>query len=343
MQDIISSRNTEISSEGWLFGEKFNRIGNPFEWVDGNQLTNLGTSSSTINLIQYLSMSGEIYETPDSIRVPDHDLLLQKMAEFIREVILGYIPRNIYDKYSLERYVLSTASVKLQDYCALKSWCGSYFDTSRVHLDIGPGLGANAVYSTILMKNLYVSFEAHPVSYDVQRDFFRALRILSLSYKDPIDLYSSGQSHAEIAEFFRTYHSECKVTHCPSWYSQLWPANSVDLITATWVLNELNTAGCLWILYQAMRVLKKGGFFYIRDSGLLKPMRHQINYDDALVRIGFKKIMELNVVNRVDMHGIPRIFQKFDSNLDTSSFEDFYNLLLSREAVVSHGGAYSQV
>ena len=41
--DIINSLNYSFIKNGWGFGELFNRIGNPFQWVDGNQLKGLGS------------------------------------------------------------------------------------------------------------------------------------------------------------------------------------------------------------------------------------------------------------------------------------------------------------
>ena len=60
--DIINSLNSSFVKNGWAFGELFNRIGNPFQWVDGDQLNGLGSNNPSVNLMQYLTMSGEIYD-----------------------------------------------------------------------------------------------------------------------------------------------------------------------------------------------------------------------------------------------------------------------------------------
>ena len=61
-EDIIKSLNSSFVKDGWAFGEKFNRIGNPFQWVDGDQLNGLGAKNPSVNIIQFLTMSGEIYD-----------------------------------------------------------------------------------------------------------------------------------------------------------------------------------------------------------------------------------------------------------------------------------------
>ena len=63
---------------------------------------------------------------------------------------------------------------------------------------------------------------------------------------------------------------------------------SYNLVTATNVLNELNTSAIIYMLANSNRVLQKNGYVYIRDSGKLKPGRHLIDYDRVLIEhMGF--------------------------------------------------------
>jgi len=78
--DFQQSLNRALVRQGWLFGEKFNRIGNPFTWVDGDQLPALKSTQGVAAILQYLSMSGEVYETPEGIRVTDHDTILEDLT-----------------------------------------------------------------------------------------------------------------------------------------------------------------------------------------------------------------------------------------------------------------------
>lgn len=131
------------------------------------------------------------------------------------------------------------------------------------------------------------------------------------------------------------------IKQVPAWYFSDIPSGSHDLVSATTVLNELNSAGIVHMLSQSSRVLQKGGYLYIRDSAKLKPGRHTVNYDKVLVEhLGFELVHWLDVRNRIDMFAIPRLYKKVKQvEID---FASLFDLLLGREAVTSHGGYYAQ-
>ena len=79
---------------------------------------------------------------------------------------------------------------------------------------------------------------------------------------------------------------------------------------------------------------------YIRDSENLKPMRHNINYDNLLLERGFEKVARLDVENRVNFFGIPRIYRKVKEG--SWSFDEFVDSYLGKFAITSHGGSYNQ-
>ena len=66
------------------------------------------------------------------------------------------------------------------------------------------------------------------------------------------------------------------------------------------MLNELTTSGLCWLISNAINALKIGGYFYIRDSYILKPGCHQINYDNLLKKLGFEEIAFYRIKNRLD-------------------------------------------
>ena len=126
----------------------------------------------------------------------------------------------------------------------------------------------------------------------------------------------------------------------PSWSFGCVRDASIDLVSATWVLNEVTTSGILWLISHATRVLRKGGYVYLRDSELRKPLRHNINYDQLLQELGFSEVAHLDVTNRVDYYGVPRAYQK---TTDThTTYENLCRDNLSKFAVESHGGALVQ-
>ena len=131
------------------------------------------------------------------------------------------------------------------------------------------------------------------------------------------------------------------IKQIPSWFFIDIPSKSQDLITATSVLNELNTSAIIYMLTESCRVIKNGGYLYLRDSAKLKPGRHNVDYDEALTKhLGFELVHWLDVKNRIDMYAIPRLYKKVKSvNIN---FEDLFDILVGRDAVTSHGGQYSQ-
>tara|TARA_R110000782_G_scaffold67650_6_gene136630 strand:+ start:5123 stop:6148 length:1026 start_codon:yes stop_codon:yes gene_type:complete len=335
-EDIIQSRRAALQRDGWLYGERMNRIGDPFRWVDGDQIEHIGNFPAIVTALQYLTMSGEIYETPKAIRCADFDQAHDRIRAELISAIKWILPFDAARDFSV--YIDSTASVKAQDYGAIRTWAAELPEAPN-HLDIGPGLGANALYSLYGLGGRYSALEAHPVSYETQRQFLKAVSGPERLRLDLVDCESLGLSQERMQEELAA-NEKYALRQIPSWQYGLVPSQSLDLVSATWVLNEVTPAGITWLLHHSTRALKVGGYFYIRDSGLRKPLRHQLDYDAALIEMGFTQVARLDIENRIDMHGIPRIFQKNrDQNI---RFEDVFERFFGRFAVTSHGGAYNQ-
>ena len=79
------------------------------------------------------------------------------------------------------------------------------------------------------------------------------------------------------------------------------------------MLNELSYSGLFWLISNISSKIKKNGYLYIRDSYILKPGMHQIEYDKLLKKIGFKEIAFYRIKNRLDFYGIPRIYKKMNN------------------------------
>jgi SAM-dependent methyltransferase len=337
VNDIIESYKRAIIDQKWIFGERMNRIGDPFLWVDGEQLSQFDGLSSALSVLQYLAMSGEIYETPSSIRTDDYEELKEVIEDRLRRAYSYFVPFLSSQDYEFESYIKSTSSVKVQDYCALRTFCDLKDGVS--HLDIGPGLGANAIYSLWGLNSTYYSLEAFPQSYSVQRLFLRAILGGEPSYLDLVECENFGLSHSEMQSQLNDAENY-RVKHVPSWHFNLVDIGSVDLVTSTWVLNEVTPAGITWLLWNTDRVLRPDGYFYIRDSGKRKPNRHDLDYDLALLEMGYEKVGFLDIRNRVDMHGIPRAYRKKRDRL--VEFEALFEQFFGRFSVTSHGGNYMQ-
>ena len=175
------------------------------------------------------------------------------------------------------------------------------------------------------------------MSYSVQRDFFRFASPQPGAYLDVIECENYQLTPKEISKELNM--KSYRIKHVPSWRFPMLSDSSMDLLTANWVLNELNYAGILWILAQASRVIKKGGYFYIRDGYILKPGMHMIDYDDVLTRIGFERTAQLTFKNRFDLIGVPRLYQKKDER--SYSFDEMVDMCLGKFASVASGGGYA--
>ena len=207
------------------------------------------------------------------------------------------------------------------------------------HLDFGAGMGGNVTYSNILLAASYTAIEAHQWSYDIQRMFFGKMADKNRPYLDVLAAESMGIGSEKLKNEILS--NKYAIKQIPSWFFEEIEDNSYNLVTATNVLNELNTSAIIYMLTNSNRVLQKNGYIYIRDSGKLKPGRHLIDYDQVLIEhMGFELIHWLDVQNRVDMYAVPRIYKKV-RNVELN-FEELFDLLISREATLAHGLKFAQ-
>jgi hypothetical protein len=338
MNDILNSLNRALNSQGWVFGELWSRIGSPFLWVDGEQQQS-GTKflEGPYGVLQGLAMYYEKYPTLDEVRTVDHEDVVTTIHDQLIKLLQSTGMGDLIEEY--QNNVNLTALTRAQDYSFIKKYA-SELPAQPAHLDLGPGLGTHAIYSLSCLKGGYTGLETSDFFYDVQRYLFRYLATNGFQYYDPIIDETLGKSQAQIKNRIQTAGNEGSLTHLPSWYFQDLPDNSQDLVTATFMLNETAPAGISWLLAHSNRSLKKGGYFYIRDSERLKPNRHQLNYDRVLQEIGFEEVKYLKVENRVDMFGVPRIYQK--TKAVSLTFEEFFDRFFGRYAITVHSGEYMQ-
>ncbi|MCK5013492.1 MAG: hypothetical protein KAS66_06705 [Candidatus Omnitrophica bacterium] len=339
MDDIRKSLKKAISDQGWIYADRQHRIGNPFEWVDGDLTANLGAFTGVRGLLQYLSLFYEQYPLPDSIKTEDYDQMRQYIEGVIRRLYNNLVPFEPAVDLDPKAYIESSALVRAQDYSIICSLCPDMKKKGINHLDIGSGIGSHAVYSLKGFDSCFYSIEAVSHTYAVQRDFYRFLSEGNPVYLDLVECENFNLNNSQMKALVNSF-GQYKIKHVPSWHFGMIDDNSIDLVTATWVLNEVTFSGIMWLISHCSRALKKGGYFYIRDSSKLKPLRHQINYDELLIDLGFKEAGRANVRNRIDLHGIPRAYYK-----DTESSYNFFELVdkcIGKFGITVHGGDYVQ-
>lgn len=345
--DMEASLKRALIRQGWIYGDLYFRIGNPFLWVDGPLQLGSFDFRGVVDLAQWYSAYYEEYPTPSGIRGDNYEGDYTLLENKFREIFEAYFPWIDASESGPALSIRCHALARIQDYCMLKKYSPDLLNRGRQasgatrlrHLDFGAGLGGSASYSLLLLGALYTAIEAHEWSYNIQRMFFQKMVQGEGSYLDVLAAETMEVPRDKIAALILS--DQFVIKQVPAWYFSDIPSGSHDLVSATTVLNELNSAGIVHMLSQSSRVLQKGGYLYIRDSAKLKPGRHTVNYDKVLVEhLGFELVHWLDVRNRIDMFAIPRLYKKVKQvEID---FASLFDLLLGREAVTSHGGYYAQ-
>ncbi len=321
-QDIYQSLEKAMVVQRWNEGDKFHRIGNPFQWIDADQTPGHQRLSELAAMMPHFTMIYEKYPTPVELDYEDLGAVLPTIRTTMVRIFQQFFPFLEAEHYSV--YFDATALTRAQDYAFISAFSDIELKGIK-HLDVGPGLGSHSFYSRPVWDTLFCGLEAYPQTYQVQRNTFRQLGNVTGPYIDFIAAENFGLSDSKLEELF----SKCRkgILHVPSWKAPLIPDNYFDLVTATWVLNELNMAGIAYLLCHCVRTLRVGGYFYIRDSDKRKPGRHNVNYDALLLEFGFEETKRLQVRNRVDLYGVPRMYRKTD-RVHLLSFHDLIHTLL---------------
>ena len=341
--DFEESYKKNIQKKKYIYGDKYFRIGNPFEWVDGDLQLSKQDFSGVIDLLQWYSGYYEKYNTLKEFLYKDYKKDFNKIKYEFNKIFNFYLPFLKKDKChqnNIECHSLARA----QDLCVIKKFCKN-LNTKKIkregikHLDFGSGLGGASTYSLKVLKSDFISIEAHKWSYNIQRMFYRKIINDNEKYLDLVSAESFGLSDKEINLLINS--SDYKIKQIPSWYFDEIKKESQDLITATTCLNEINNAGIIYFIVEANRTLKKDGYLYIRDSNKRKPGRNIVNYDEIFEKVlGYKVIKRFDLKNRKDIFAIPRLYQKMKSK--NYEYTELFNKIIGFEAVTSHGSIYDQ-
>lgn len=336
--DIETSLKRALVRQSWLFGDRWCRKGNPFQWVDGPLTSGKHDFSGIIDLKTWYASIYEEYPTKDEFKYENYEkdfLIIQKIYQKIFDFYFPFLESN--DKKN-KLYIKCNTLNSIQDYCVFKKNAKSLFSSKKInHLDFGSGMGSAATYSTSLLNANFTGIEAVYHTYNIQRYFYRALINDEEKYLDLVNAEVMGLSYDKLKKYINS--NKFIIKQIPSWYFSEIKNESQDLVTASRCLNEINHSGIIWFLVNFNRVLKKDGYVYFRDSAKLKPGRHNINYDEILVKeMGYELVKWYDLVNRKDIYAIPRIYQK-KKNIDLN-FDEFFDYIIGREAVTSTGGKY---
>jgi SAM-dependent methyltransferase len=171
-------------------------------------------------------------------------------------------------------------------------------EISRI-LDFGAGWGRQSnLWSQQKSDDLVmVAMDAIPQSYCLQNFYFGANGLEFCDYIETGDLPITTDRPG--------------LYHCPTWRWDLLPADFFDLVICSQVLPELSPDLARFAVKLFAQTLKPGGALFIRDhdSGF-NPSG--INLEADLQQAGFILEFRPHVIDRVDIHGIPRIWRKQD-------------------------------
>lgn len=177
----------------------------------------------------------------------------------------------------------------------------------RRQLDFGGGHGrsANLAFGADQSDVEFLTVvDAIPGPYLSQRTYFQAL---GLSMYDTIDHTRESLDASKIAQ-------DHQILHMPTWRMNELPDDFYDMVSVVQVLKELPRQVCLYAIEEFARVLKPGGALYVRDH----PQFHNPNHlpiDQLLQAAGFVLEFAPHIHDRVEVHGIPRIWRKMDTNM----------------------------
>jgi|TARA_Y100000294_G_scaffold178031_1_gene206615 hypothetical protein len=345
MNDILISRYKGRVKRGWNLGQRI-RIGDPFVSREEEQQPWYKEGYEAPLIMEWLSHYDEKYTTPENIKTND----FEEVLKYSEDILLNFskLFGSFLDKKKFYIGINGHALMRCQDYAFIKTYAKNLKKEGCNHLDLGPRLGGAAIYSLKALEANYFGIEAQPHVYKIQRHFFRFLaskfqttnKSLS-SFFDCVDAETFGLTWEEIGKHIKSQDS-LGIKLVPSWMFELVPDNSIDLVTATFMLNEMSLAGILWLISNCTRVMRKGSYFYINDNNKqkdekkLKPFRVSMDYDKFLTKIGFKEVKRMNMINRVNYRGSPRIFIK-DSD-KTFNYDELVDMHVGKFAVTGHSG-----
>ena len=344
MNDVENSRARARLSQGWATAE-FTRIGDPFHSREESfsPWTAEGTDAGL--LLEYIGNYNEKFPTPKEIQTKDFEEVLKFSENIIADAWKLCGP--FLDKKKANEDTSGQALMRTQDYAFIKTFAKGLKNNCN-HIDIGPGLGSHALYSLKALQANYVGIETQPHMFKIQRIFQRLLSSRcqtmygdKFNFFDALEAETFGLTWDEISKYLKNIQNKPGISIVPSWMFKNVPSNSMDLATATFMLNEIPVAAILWIFSNLTRVLKNGAHFYIndntkqKDEKKLKPERSNVmDYDNFLKKIGFKEVKRMNMENRVNYRGSPRIYLKDFKKC--FSYKELVDMHVSKFAVTKY-------
>ena len=176
-------------------------------------------------------------------------------------------------------------------------------------LDFGAGFGRlAALWLTSDKPTTYVAIDAVELPYLAQAHYLSGSNFPLIEYLDDPDHFSITDGTA--AQAF----------HLPAWRYDLLPSDFFDMVCCVQVLPEIREDVLFHSLALFRRILRPGGYLYIRDHAPQDTWRpgawmpgHTHIVPDLLPSFGFRCEFAPQWRDRHDVHGLPQIWRRVDS------------------------------
>ena len=240
---------------------------------------------------------------PDPFAPELIDPLVEAATEADQRVFtrLGLVDKN--------HMIPRIARYNAQDHILIHAYPVPGRTAPRVLLDFGAGHGrlANLGFNAPDPEQRFakmIAVDAIASTYFTQLSYYRALGLRVWEY---LDHQKANPTQADVAQAMQ----DNDVIHLPTWRFDLVPDGSVDMVSCIQVLKELPGALVPDMLRVFARVTTTCGAIYVRDH----PQFHNPNHmpvDLLLQANGFDREFAPHWRDRVEIHGLPRIWRKVD-------------------------------
>ncbi len=252
--------------------------------------------------------------------------VVKKIEKQFREIIrhvLAFKNKHQFDDFFKSYDVYNISYYTAIDY-KFQNLTGSKMNNI---LDFGSGVGRQS-FSWCLRDDVnFFSIDAIESLYVLQN------KIYSLLFPDRLCEYLYDPKVFCTRDFNSSVN---KLYHLPTWKTELLPSDFFDLIICVQVLHEINEETLRYMLSQFKRIIKKGGFLYIRDNEFWSPS-HKVRVGRELLKQGWQLIFRYPGSDGIDIAGVPRLWV-FTGEDNSNYFK--YTRRLKRIFLPSYPGSF---
>lgn len=233
---------------------------------------------------------------------PDYfdDSIVKPLIQKSRSFDLKLFEQHSLD-FNMDFYDEHLARNNAQDFILANFYPMNNPSSGQRILDFGAGYGRqfNLWSQTDDQDLTFVAIDGIPKSYCLQHVYYSNSSM-------------NNSDYVITKEEFNLDHNSKGVFHLPTWRFDLIPDNYFDKIIVVQVLQELNEQLVKYVISQFNRILKPKGVLYIRDHMNAWRPTHKLDVDKYLAKNNFTLEFKPHIVDKRDLHGVPRLWRKTD-------------------------------